>query len=139
MKRLWILVLCGLLGVYGLTIAGNPGTAQAQTEFKTALQKKYDYKLVSCNTCHVSGEEKTVRNDFGKLFAKELEGKKVTERLEAVKDLESDDAKRVKVKEETTEEFLAALKKIEDMKSANGKTYGELLKAGEIEGVKLKE
>jgi hypothetical protein len=38
-----------------------------------------------------------------------------------------------------TKDFLEALTKVEAQKAADGKTYGDKFKAGEIEGVKLKE
>lgn len=133
------IVLAGVVALCVAVLLGNTREAQAQTEFKVALQKKYDGMTVSCNTCHVNGEEKKVRNDFGKLFAKELEGKKVTEKLAAVKNLESDDPARVKAREEATADFLVALKKVEGQTGPGGKTYAELLKAGKIDGVKPKE
>lgn len=114
------------------------GTAIAQTLFKKALQDKYEFKSVSCNTCHVQGEKKDKRNEFGQLFADELKEKNVTQRINDAKDSE-DDAVKDKVYDEVTKEFLAALKKIEAKKIDNGKTYAELLKTGEVEGVKLPE
>ena len=64
MRVVWILIVAGLV-VGALSMLGPSGDAQAQTEFKVALAKKYAGMTVSCNTCHVSGEEKKVRNDFG--------------------------------------------------------------------------
>ena len=123
----------------------------AQTEFKKALQKKYDYKTVSCFTCHMRKKEisddqqdafkenaKSFRNEFGKGFEKHLKGKDVTKRLADVKGLATDDPDRKKVQEEVTKVFLEALKKIEAEKSPSGATYGELLKNAELDGVKAK-
>jgi hypothetical protein len=140
MRKSWTTTLCTIAVLAGVTLSGLFSGARAQTEFKAALEKKYDRKItVTCNACHVQGEEKTTRNDFGKLFAKALEGKNVTKRLAEIKDLDADDAKRVKVKDEVSKEFLEALKKVEEMKSKDGATYADLIKTGKQEGIKLKE
>ena len=46
--------------------------------FKKQVQKKYPGMKVNCNACHVKGKPKTERNDFGKLFAKELKASNPT-------------------------------------------------------------
>ena len=126
-------------------------SAPAQSEFKKALQAKYDFKSVSCYACHMRKSEvgadqeaafeengKAFRNAFGKAFDKHLQGKEVTKRLAAVKELDSDDPKKLKVKEEVTQDFLEALTIVETEKSPSGPTYGELLKQAMLDGVKPK-
>ena len=121
-----------------LAIVGNVGITHAQTLFRTQLKDKYGFKIVSCNTCHVSGKPKTMRNDFGQLFADELAAKTVTDRLNKVKTLDRDDPKRKAVEETVTKEFHEALKKIEAMEAPGGGTYADALKAGEVDGITLK-
>ena len=53
-----------------------------------------------------------------------------------MKELESDDPKKMKVTKEVTEEFLEALIRVEALKSPSGVTYGELLKKATLDGVK---
>jgi hypothetical protein len=140
----------GLICVVLLFIAQTP-PSPAQSEFKKALQSKYDLKTVSCFACHIRKADipedqqaafkknaKSFRNDFGKEFDRLLDGKNITKRLAAVKELEADDPQKKKVKEEVTKEFLVALKEVEQVKSPSGVTYGELLEKGKLDGVKPK-
>lgn len=133
-------------------VAAPMSPALAQSAFSKALKAKYNLKSASCYTCHMRSSEideadkakydenkKAFRNAFGKAFDPHLKGKDVTKRLAAVKELESDDPKKVKVTEEVTAEFLEALTKVEAEKSADGATYGELLKKGTLSGVKPAE
>lgn len=48
-------------------------------------------------------------------------------------------ATKKKVNEEISKEFLQALEKFETMKSPSGDPWGELFKAGKIEGVKIRK
>ena len=134
MKRYRLALVCSLIAIMVL-----PSAALAQTEFQIALRKKYNFKTVTCAACHPNIKDKTERNEFGTLLAKELKGKDVTKRLEDVKEKDVEDPARIKVKEEVTKEFLDALPKVETQKSKSGETFGELLKAGKLEGVKLRD
>ncbi len=121
------------------------GTASADTLFMKAVKEKYDFKIVSCNTCHMAGTDpatgeaykKDVRNDFGKLFEPSLDAKKMHDQLHAIKDAKGDAKKPLQ--EKATADFLEGLTVVEAMKADDGKTYGEKLKAGDLEGVKLKD
>jgi hypothetical protein len=130
-------------------LASQAPPSLAQTEFKKTLQKKYDFRTVSCYTCHSRKAEvpedqqaafkenaKKFHNAFGKEFVKLLKGKEATKRLADVKKLASDDPEKTKVKDEVNKEFLEALKKVETMESTTGETYGELLKTATLKGVK---
>ena len=139
MKSFRLAIVCGLVATLGLTAGGMPAAALAQTEFQLALRKKYNFKTVTCAACHPNIKDKTERNEFGTLLAKELKAKNVTKRLDEVKDLDLDNVIRMKVREEVTKEFLEALPKVEMQKSAGGETFGDLLKAGKLEGVKLRD
>jgi len=64
-----------------------------------------------CNICHVKGEKKKVKNEYGKLLDDLLDRKK--------------DAKN-------PEKIREALAKVADMKSPSGETWGEMIKAGKL-------
>lgn len=126
-----------------LVLAMNFSPVFAQTEFRKALQAKYNFRTVSCFTCHARVEPgtenpKQYRNDFGKLFDAHLKDKNVTERLNAVKSLSSSDPKKEQVREAVTADFLKALEKVEQQKTPDGDTWAEALKAGKVEGTKLR-
>ena len=126
-----------------IVLAMNFSPVLAQTEFRKALQAKYNFRTVSCFTCHARvqpGTEnpKQFRNDFGKLFDSHLKDKNVTERLNEVKSLSSTDEKKKQVQEAVTKDFMDALEKIEGQDHPDGGTWGEALKAGKIEGTKLR-
>jgi hypothetical protein len=110
--------------------------ASAQTKLGRAFKKKYALRSVSCYACHVKGEEKDVLNSFGQEIGKLLEGKNVTERLEAAKEIEEEEEKD-EVLAVIEKEVLEAFKKLEKIKAPSGKAYGEAIKVGEIEGIKL--
>jgi len=140
MKCLFSRFALGVLSVGLLASA-----ASADTMFMKAVKEKYGFKTVSCNTCHMAGKDpatgklykKEVRNEFGKLFEPELEKKKMHDQLHAIKDADKD--AKPALQEAATKDFLAALIVVEAMKADDGKTYGEKLKAGEVEGVKMKD
>ncbi len=134
MKNLAFLLL-GAFAAVGLFC----DTARAHTEFRTVVQTRYDFKTVSCYTCHVPREEKSVRNDVGQTFAKLLEGQDLTAKLAAVEELDSEDPVRVKAAEEASAIFLKALEELEKTEHPDGGTWADAFKAGKIEGTKLKE
>ena len=107
-----------------------------QTELGTVMKKHYTLRSVSCNTCHIKEQEEKTKDQltpFGVVVAKLVEGQKITERLNAVKDLEEE---KELVKEAIEKEFAETVKKLDGMKDASGKTYAELIQAGEIDGLK---
>lgn len=125
MKRLVAVALVAFVFVAG----SSPAFAIKgfNDQFKlTYAEGKGDFtKLVEeakCNVCHVQGENKKVRNEYG----------------EAFKDLLKKDAfpaKRFKEEpEKCKEEIEAAFKKVEEMKAKDGKTFGEKIKAGVLPG-----
>ena len=147
-----------------LAIGLFSGTASAHSVFMKALKAKYEFRTVSCNTCHVPKSDiaeedlpkyeensKQFRNEFGKLFLPPLKGKNVDDRAEeasaakkAAREASSDaeaeklEAKADEIEAGLSKDFLEALEKVEAMKDkATGKTYAELLKNGEVEGVRL--
>jgi hypothetical protein len=72
-----------------------------------------------CNVCHV-GKSKKDKNEYGKAVGKYLTKKQ----YEAVK-ADADAAKKY---------VIEGLEKSEAEKSASGKSYGEIIKAGELPG-----
>jgi hypothetical protein len=129
---------CFLLPVlFCMTIILFTTVAKAERPFGSAMKKHYRLRSVSCYTCHVKGEEKEVVNPFGKTVGKLIDDKKFGEKIAIVK--EASLKERLKVNEEVEKEFIAALKKLDKLKSPSGKTYAEAITAGEIEGIKLYE
>ena len=124
-------------------------TTLAHGPLRKALKAKYDFKSVSCYTCHSREDDivaedlaafemnkKAFLNPFGKQLGKLLDGKDITKRMAEVEELESDYPQKKMVIGEVTKEFLEALMKLESVKSPSGTTYGELLKQGTLDGVK---
>lgn len=110
----------------------------AHSAFKDALQKKYEFKSVSCNACHEKGKPKTARNDFGKAFEPALmelkfDGMTLTEKFESVKD---DEAAKKEFEKVMAESFLKVLEDVVTKESPSGETWGALLEAGNIDGIK---
>ena len=141
--------------VLGLFTAGLLSSdASAHSVFMKALKAKYEFKSVSCNTCHSKKDEiaeedmekykensKHFRNAFGQLFMPHLKGKDIDARVEEAKEAKKNDMddKAEEIEAGVAKDFHEALEKVEAMKDDAGKTYAELLKAGEVEGVRLPE
>ncbi len=127
--------LAAFLTVFSLTV----GPVLAQSELGTTLKRHFKLRSVSCHTCHLKEEEEKSRDaltDFGKVAAKLVEGKMITERLTAVEGGEREE--KDKVEEAVESEFEEALKKFEEWLAPSGKTYAEAIQAGEIEGIKTR-
>lgn len=127
------LVVLGLVAAVSLVSS----TSLALSPFKKAFDEKYvktsgnaDYqaafKKTSCNTCHVKGKKKDFVNAYGWELAELIEGS-AKDRIDAAKK-EGSDAKKAE-EEKVLKELVAALKKVEAIKSPSGETYGELFKA----------
>lgn len=110
-----------------------------QTVLGTVLKKHYSLRSVSCNSCHIKETDEEAEKTkhkltpFGEVIEKLVAGRQITERLDAVKDKEEE---QEEVKEAIKREFADAVKKLDLVKDANGKTYAELIQAGEIDGLK---
>jgi hypothetical protein len=131
MKRLFAIVLVALIAV-----AVAPKNADAIPAFKKAFDERVTnvsknkglvakLKETKCNICHYStpdSKSKKQKNDFGVALAKLIKKADYkTTRIQA-------EPKKVKA------EFDAAFKKVFASKNAKGKTYGDLLEAGELPG-----
>ena len=115
-------------------VAAAFGTQQAEAlpVFRTEFEEYYVKKMnnedftasfteAKCNVCHY-GTKKTNHNDYGKALQQFLK---------------KDDYKFTRLKAEpeaVKKEITDAFKKVEEMKSISGKSFGELLKAGELPG-----
>lgn len=121
MKKMGLTLLVGaaLAAVFA-------SSALAIPNFKKSFEEQYPaLKGVSeeqkCNLCHY-GKSKKNKNDYGKALSEFL--KKDNYKDERVK------AEPEKVKAE----YDAAYKKVEEMKSKGGETFGARLKAGKAPG-----
>ena len=139
-RATWIGALCVA------TLAGLAATADAHPPFGLAFKNRYDFRSVTCYACHIQGKDESGqllsrehRNVLGKALAALLEEKKITERIEAAKELTF--TERKKVNDAATEDFLKALEQLESKPApeAGGKTWEELIKSGQWEGIRLKE
>ena len=99
-------------------------TADARPAYKTKFVALYGAKNAAakkagCKACHPTKSKKD-RNDYGYALSKLVNAK---------------DFKGAKAKsEESQKKLAAAFKKLETSKNAEGKTFGELLKAGKLPG-----
>ena len=121
MKKVCVCLVLSLIGV-----AFSLQSASALPPFNKEWVAKYNageknaaYAEAKCNVCH-AGESKKMKNEYGKAVGKYLTKAKYNE-------IKEDEAAAKKY-------ILEGLAKAEAEKSASGKTYGELLKAGELPG-----
>ena len=108
--------------------------AQAHSAFKKAFEAKYKVKA-SCTVCH-DKKTKEIRNDFGKLYDKILKDKEITKKWKAAKE-DGSVARKAYESGEMTTEFKKAMETVGKMKKGD-KTYADLIKSLEIEGLKAK-
>lgn len=109
--------------------------ALALPDFKKAFEQKYvkpagnpafeaAFKTASCNTCHVKGKKKNVRNAYGKVLADLIPGNAAM-RIRAANNKA---AEKTKINDKTIE----AMKKAEAMEAPGGGTWGEMFKAHKL-------
>lgn len=127
-------ILIGIVAA-GLLVIGA-ADVQAHAAFKKVMSQKYPDMKVSCNACHVKGKGKSQRNDFGKLFFKELKTKKLTA---GFKSKQGDERKKY-ANDVMVPAFTAALKKVKKLKPKDSEmSYDELIKAGKMADITKKE
>jgi hypothetical protein len=120
MQRLWnvrVAVFCGV-AVLGAMMLSSANQAEARPQNLKQFMEQYpnvaEAKDVKCGVCHPVTDKKE-RNDYGMALGKAI-GTKNEKDVELIK---------------------AAMTKIESEKSAtDGKTFGDLLKAGKLPGKK---
>lgn len=86
----------------------------ANEEFVKSARK------AGCNVCHVKGEKKTERNEYGKAISELLKKEDFTKEWVAANP------------EKAKELIVAGFKKAGEKKSSDGKTFADKLKAGEL-------
>ena len=135
MKRIVLFSLvCLLLSSFTLP------QACALAPFKKAFQEKYvdksehetlkaSFKKASCNTCHIKGEGKEERNDYGDELAKLIEGD-ANQRIKSAREV-GDDARKAET-EKILKELDKAFDEVAKKESKSKIKYGELLKAGKL-------
>ena len=115
---LWVLP-CGsaeAIPLFFKSFEAKYAGADAKPEFVTLV------KETKCNICHVQGEKKEVRNEYGEVMHK-------------VGKLEKDNYKKERVEAEpdaVDKEVNDALDKSAAEKSKSGETFGDIIKAGKL-------
>lgn len=121
MKSFHVGITASVLGVVALLgVTASPNTADARPKYREVFEEKYpglaeQVKTVKCGVCHppAAEEKKKARNNYGQALGKVLGEKNVSDK----------------------DAILKALTKIESEKSAEeGKTFGDLIKAGTLPG-----
>ena len=108
-------------------------TSYAHDCFQDSMEKRYGLKSVSCKTCHPNNKDRSIHNEFGKLFEKALEGKNLTKNFkEAEKKGEEAVAEYEK---EMVKHFVESMKIVEKQNM----TFEKLIKYGLLNGVRLEK
>lgn len=128
-KRNWM-VLAALATFIGSTLMAQP--AMAIPEFGKQWKSKYlggddvdpDFKnagrKANCNVCHIKGEKKNKRNDYGEAVHKFLDKKNFS------KDYVKSNPDEAKAK------ILEGFKKAAEEKAKDGETFGAKLKENKL-------
>jgi hypothetical protein len=94
---------------------------------KDEVVKTYgEESTAKCNVCHIPGKGKKEKNAYGIAVGKFITKAEITK----IKDDAGDDADAAA--EATKKYILEGLAKVEAEKAADGKTYGEAIKAGKL-------
>jgi hypothetical protein len=130
-------LVCALVVGLSFSFASSPAFAIKEFgehwgAFYVKDSKNEEFKKLAgeakCNVCHIDGENKKKHNPYGQEVAKLLKKKD----FKGPPDRFKEDAAKAKTEVE------AALKKIEDIKAKDGKTFGEKIKAGQLPGGDVK-
>ncbi|MCA9123517.1 MAG: hypothetical protein H6822_32975 [Planctomycetaceae bacterium] len=136
MKLRIVITACSLTA---LLVAG-PQTTNATSPFKKAFDERYvkdsgneefqaAFRKDGCYVCHVKEKKKDFVNHYGHELAKLIPGNVQTRLDEARKNgREAKDAEE----QQTLKELAEAMKKVEEIKSPSGVTYGELFKSHKL-------
>jgi hypothetical protein len=123
-----ILVVVALGARTGLALPPiNAAWHEKYSALKDAVVKTYgEESTAKCNVCHIPGKGKKERNAYGMAVSKFITKAKITK----IKDDAGDNTE--KATEETKKYILEGLAKVENEKAADGKTYGDAIKAGKL-------
>lgn len=123
MKRIALvmgILACMVSPSFAISEFGKQFKAQVM-ESEASEDFKKNVKKANCYVCHVKGEDKKkVRNEYGEAVHKFLDGK----------DFPKDYLKSNP--EEAKKKILEGFKKAGEMKSSDGKTFAEKIKAEEL-------
>lgn len=128
-------LVCALVVGFSYGTAVSPAFAikqfgEAWGEFYVKDSKNEEFKKLAveakCNVCHIDGENKKKHNPYG------VEVHKLLHKKDFPADRFKTDAAKCKA------EIEAALKKVEEVKAKDGKTFGEIIKAGQLPGGDVK-
>ena len=91
-----------------------------------------------CGMCHIPGADKKAKghglNDFGKAVHDNFKHKDYMAEVEKSKKEDASDADKAAAKKKALEILAAALNKASELKNAEGKVFGDLIKAGTMPG-----
>jgi hypothetical protein len=130
--------VCALVAATLVVLALGVRTASALPPINAAWHEKYsalkdavvktygEESTAKCNVCHIPGKGKKERNAYGMAVSKFITKAQITK----IKDDAGDNTD--KATEETKKYILEGLAKVENEKAADGKTYGEAIKAGKL-------
>jgi len=133
MKRVCALVVATLVF---LALGARSATAlppinvqwhEKYSALKDEVVKTYGAESTAkCNVCHIAGKGKKERNAYGMAVSKYITKAHITKiKEDAGCDLD-------KAAEETKKYILEGLSKCESEKAADGKTYGDAIRAGKV-------
>ena len=133
MKRACVILLVATVAaIFGLRSASalppiNIQWHEKYSALKTEVEKTYgEESTAKCNVCHIQGKGKKEKNAYGMAVGKFVTKAQITK----IKEDAGDDLD--KAAEETKKYILEGLAKVEGEKAADGKTYGEAIKAGKL-------
>jgi hypothetical protein len=129
MKKILILALIASISLGGFAPSALMAQKAYNDEWKAVYHKDSKdeafKKLVDeakCNICHIQGANKKERNPYG------AEASKVFKTMKINKESPKKDPEGFK------KDIAKAFKELEALKNKEGKTYGELIKAGKLPG-----
>lgn len=136
-------VVCSTVAM--VIVANTVAPVLAVSKLKKAFATKYagdeaddDFKKLvkkaGCYACHVKGEKKDVRNDYGKALAKAFEKNEFP-----LKDWEKDQEKYADKLEEIFKKVEGEKSGFEDHKTFGDRIKANLLPGGDVEGKKETE
>jgi hypothetical protein len=97
------------------------------SNLKEMVVKTYgEESTAKCNVCHIPGKGKKEKNAYGQAVGKFVTKAEITK----IKEEAGDNADAAA--EATKKYILEGLAKVENEKAADGKTYGEAIKAGKL-------
>lgn len=105
---------------------------------KIVAGMKLKAEMGKCSMCHLPGADKKARghglNDFGKAVHDNFKHKDYLAEVKIATDANTKDDAKAAAKAKAMTILVAALTKASELKNAEGKVYGDLIKAGTLPG-----